>query len=367
MNFSQLNIHEALLAPLLKQGIKIPKPVQESAIPKILGGSDLIVQSQTGSGKTLAFILPLIQLIVPKNEVTQALVLAPTRELALQIFEVSKALAEAKGIKTLQIYGGKNMGQQLARLKTPPHLIIATPGRLLDHLGQGTVKLDHIKHLVIDEADQMILKGFKNEMDRILRNTPGNRQTLCFSATLPPAVKKLVYAYTISPELIEATHEPVDAATIRQEIVHTTDRQKFPDLLKAIGQDQPFLAIIFCRTKRRADELLAKMKQQKYNVAAIHSDIPQNKRERILKTFRSADLQFLIATDVAARGLDIRHVTHIYNFDVPEEADTYIHRIGRTGRAGADGYACMFVTPGNNLEFNMIERRLRANIPVREL
>lgn len=367
MNFKQLKIHDELATALTKMGIKEATPIQEQAIPKILGGKDLIAQSQTGSGKTLAFMLPVIQMLDPTKAAVQALVLAPTRELALQIFEVSQPLAKASNLSILEIYGGRNIGAQLSKLKTPPQLVIATPGRLLDHLERETLALSHIKHLIIDEADQMILRGFKNEMDQIIKQTPGNRQTLCFSATLPAAVKKLVYRYTFSPDTLEIAAKTVSIETIQQEVVHTTDRQKYPDLMKAIEEDQPFLAIIFCRTKRRADELLAKMKTKKLNVNVIHSDIPQNKRERILKNFRQADLQYLIATDVASRGLDISHVTHIYNYDVPEEADIYIHRIGRTGRAGADGYACMFVTPGNNLEFNMIERRLRSNIPVRKL
>jgi len=367
MTFTDLNIHENFNSILAKQGIKEPTPVQVQAIPEILNGSDLIAQSQTGSGKTLAFMLPIIQMLDPEKKAVQALVLAPTRELALQISEVSLSLAKAKALQTLEIYGGKNIGDQLKKLKNPPQLIVSTPGRLLDHLQRETINLSALKHLVIDEADQMILRGFKNEMDQILDNTPKNRQTLCFSATLPPAVKKLVYRYTYEPKLIEVAKGEVAIDTIKQEIIQTTDRQKFPDLMSAIDQDNPFLAIIFCRTKRRADELLAKMKKLKLNVNVIHSDIPQNKRERILKNFRQADLQYLIATDVASRGLDISHVTHIYNYDVPEDPDTYIHRIGRTGRAGQDGYTCMFVTPGNDLEFNMIERRLRSNIPIRDL
>lgn len=367
MTFTNLDIHESLIKVLANQGIKTPTPIQEQAIPAILNGDDLIAQSQTGSGKTLAFMLPIIQRLDPTKNAVQALVLAPTRELALQISETSLNLTKAKGIQSLELYGGKNIGAQLKKLKTPPQLVVATPGRLLDHLERETLNLGSLSYLVIDEADQMILRGFKNEMEKIINMTPGNRQTLCFSATLPTAVKKLVYRYTHQPKIMEVAAKTVSIDTIKQEVVHTTDRQKFPDLMAAIGEDNPFLAIIFCRTKRRADELLAKMKQLKLNVDAIHSDIPQNKRERILKRFRQADLQYLVATDVASRGLDITHVTHIYNYDVPEEADTYIHRIGRTGRAGAEGYTCMFKTPGNDLEFNLIERRLRSNIPIRKL
>ena len=367
MNFKDLGISEPLVQVLKKSGITTPTPIQEECIPLIKDYKDVIAQAQTGTGKTLAFLLPLFENISPDICATQALMITPTRELALQITEEANQLAKGKAINVLAAYGGRNIGSQLNKLKGTIHLIIATPGRLIDHLERGTIDLNKVKTVVIDEADQMLLMGFRNEVDQILRATPRNRQTLCFSATMAPNVKKLAYHYTYSPTMVTIEPKKVTIDTIRQEVIETTDRWKADTLCQVLEEDNPFLAIIFARTKRRADELFAKMKKRGFNVQVIHSDIAQNKRERILKSFRDADLQYLIATDVASRGLDISGVTHIYNYDVPETPEIYIHRIGRTGRAGEDGYTCMFVAPKDNLEFNMIERKLRRNLPKRQL
>ena len=362
MNFKDLGISEPLVQVLKKSGITTPTPIQEECIPLIKDYKDVIAQAQTGTGKTLAFLLPLFENISPDVFATQALIITPTRELALQITEEANQLANGKAINVLAAYGGRNIGSQLNKLKGTIHLIIATPGRLIDHIERGTIDLNKVKTVVIDEADQMLLMGFRNEVDQILRATPRNRQTLCFSATMAPNVKKLAYHYTYSPTMVTIEPKKVTIDTIRQEVIETTDRWKADTLCQVLEEDNPFLAIIFARTKRRADELFAKMKKRGFNVQVIHSDIAQNKRERILKSFRDADLQYLIATDVASRGLDISGVTHIYNYDVPETPEIYIHRIGRTGRAGEDGYTCMFVAPKDNLEFNMIERKLKEEL-----
>ena len=367
MNFKDLGMSEPLVQVLKKSGITTPTSIQEECIPLIKDYKDVIAQAQTGTGKTLAFLLPLFENISPDVCATQALIITPTRELALQITEEANQLAKGKAINVLAAYGGRNIGSQLNKLKGTIHLIIATPGRLIDHIERGTIDLNKVKTVVIDEADQMLLMGFRNEVDQILRATPRNRQTLCFSATMAPNVKKLAYHYTYSPTMVTIEPKKVTIDTIRQEVIETTDRWKADTLCQVLEEDNPFLAIIFARTKRRADELFAKMKKRGFNVQVIHSDIAQNKRERILKSFRDADLQYLIATDVASRGLDISGVTHIYNYDVPETPEIYIHRIGRTGRAGEDGYTCMFVAPKDNLEFNMIERKLRRNLPKRQL
>ena len=367
MNFKDLGISEPLVQVLKKSGITTPTSIQEECIPLIKDYKDVIAQAQTGTGKTLAFLLPLFENISPDVCATQALIITPTRELALQITEEANQLAKGKAINVLAAYGGRNIGSQLNKLKGTIHLIIATPGRLIDHIERGTIDLNKVKTVVIDEADQMLLMGFRNEVDQILRATPRNRQTLCFSATMAPNVKKLAYHYTYSPTMVTIEPKKVTIDTIRQEVIETTDRWKADTLCQVLEEDNPFLAIIFARTKRRADELFAKMKKRGFNVQVIHSDIAQNKRERILKSFRDADLQYLIATDVASRGLDISGVTHIYNYDVPETPEIYIHRIGRTGRAGEDGYTCMLVAPKDNLEFNMIERKLRRNLPQRQL
>lgn len=367
MNFKELGISEPFVQILKKSGIIHPTPIQTQCIPLIKDFKDVIAEAQTGTGKTLAFLLPLFEMISPEINATQALIITPTRELALQITEEANKLAAVKSINVLAAYGGRNIGSQLNKLKGTIHLIIATPGRLIDHLERGTIDLTQTKTVVIDEADQMLLMGFRNEVDQILRTTPRNRQTLCFSATMTPNVKKLAYRYTYAPVNVSIEPKKVTIDNIHQEVIETTDRWKADTLCQVLEEDQPFLAIIFARTKRRANDLFLKMKKRGFNVQVIHSDIAQNKRERILKSFRDADLQYLIATDVASRGLDISGVTHIYNCDVPETPEIYIHRIGRTGRAGDDGYTCMFVAPKDCVEFNMIERKLRRNLPKRQL
>ena len=367
MTFLDLGINETLVKKLQKSGIKQPTPIQKESIPLILSQHDLIGEAQTGTGKTLAFLLPIFQNLDAKLDYTQALILAPTRELALQITDAAKMLAKDTDISVLSVYGGTNIGSQLKKLKKRIHLIIATPGRLIDHIERETVDLSNVNTVVIDEADQMLLLGFKNEVTRILSQTPHHRQTLCFSATMSSGVKRLASSMTFEPKYVTIEASSPTVSKIRQELVETTDRWKADALCQVLLEDNPFLAIIFCRTKRRADDLYNKMKKNQFNVQVIHSDIAQNKRERILKSFRSADLQYLIATDVASRGLDISGVSHIYNFDVPETPEIYIHRIGRTGRAGDDGYTCMFYAPKDFEELNMIERRLRFNIKRREV
>jgi len=367
MNFESLGIEKASCDALKKRGIKEPTSVQQSVIPSILEGKDLIAQSATGTGKTLAFLLPLIQKADASISQLQGLILVPTRELALQIAEVAKPLAALYEIELMAIYGGKRTADQEKKLEKKPQLIVATPGRLMDHISQGNIDLTTTGTFILDEADQLLLAGFKPDIEAIILQIPGNRQTLFFSATLPPKIKKMAYRYTYQPEHYTAAVTASNQPAISQEIVPTNDRQKFPALQIVLNEDNPFLAIVFCRTKRRANELHAKMKKYKFNADVIHSDIAQNKRERILKQFRKGDLQFLIATDVAARGLDINFVTHIYNFDMPESADTYIHRIGRTGRAGATGYSCTFVTEEDTAILRAIENRTKRAIQRRSV
>ena len=367
MNFKQLGISNDLVNTLNQMGIKNPTPIQEEAIPLIINKKDIIAQSQTGTGKTFAFLLPMFENINPKDNSIQGLIITPTRELAIQISEAAQKLNETKNLNILAAYGGKDIKSQLNKLKRNIHLVIATPGRLLDHLDRDSINLSKLKTLVIDEADQMLLMGFKNEMEAIIKETNKKRQTLCFSATMDSDVKKLAYRHTKEPAEITIKSREITLDTIRQEVVETTDRHKKDALCKVLNEDNPFMAIIFCRTKRRVDALEEAMSIDGYNCEKLHSDISQAKRERIMKSFRKADIQYLIATDVASRGLDITGITHIYNYDIPETPETYIHRIGRTGRAGEEGYTCLFVAPKDDFELNAIERKLRFNIPRRHL
>ena len=367
MDFKELGISNNIIDVLKKSGIKNPTEIQSKSIVPILNGKDVIAEAQTGTGKTLAFLLPIFEKISVKDKGIQCLIVSPTRELALQITEESKKLAEGKALGVLAMYGGKDIGAQLKKLQGNINIVIATPGRLLDHIKRKTVDLSKVKTMVIDEADQMLLMGFKNEIEAIMREVPKKRQTLCFSATMDSAVKKLAYRYMNDPSVVSAKKEEVTLKNINQEVVETTDRFKREALCKVLDEDNPFMAIIFCRTKRRANELEAVMHRRKYNCEVIHSDIPQNKRERIMRAFRNADIQYLIATDVAARGLDIGGVSHIYNYDIPEKVETYIHRIGRTGRAGEEGYTCLFVDPKDFRLLGEIEEEIKFKIKRREI
>ncbi|MEG2936200.1 MAG: DEAD/DEAH box helicase [Clostridium sp.] len=365
MTFKELGINEDIIKVLKRNGITIPTDIQKGSIKDILRGKDVIAEAQTGTGKTLAFLLPIFEKLSPESKSIQCLIVAPTRELAIQITEEAMKLKEGKDIGVLAMYGGKDIGAQLNKLKGNIQMVIATPGRLLDHIERKTIDLKSLNTVVIDEADQMLLMGFKNEIDKIMKVCPKKVQTLCFSATMDSAVKKLAYRYMNDPVVVTIAKEEVTLENIKQQVVETTDRLKREALCAVLDEDNPFMAIIFCRTKRRADELEVVMHRRGYNCKVIHSDIPQNKRERIMKSFREADIQYLIATDVASRGLDINGVGHIYNYDIPEKMETYIHRIGRTGRAGEEGYTCLFVDPKDSRLLGEIEREIKFTIPRR--
>ncbi|WP_195999638.1 DEAD/DEAH box helicase [Clostridium sp. 1001271B_151109_B4] len=367
MNFKNLGISNDIDNILKKSGIQTPTPIQQNSIIHILNNKDVIAEAQTGTGKTLAFLLPIFENISLNSQGIQALIISPTRELAIQITEEANKLSSAKDIGVLSMYGGKDIGSQMKKLKGNIRLIIATPGRLLDHLKRKTVNLNTLKTVVLDEADQMLLMGFRNEIDLIMKETPKKKQTLCFSATMDSAVKKLAYRYMKDPIIVSIKKEEITLTNIKQEVVETIDREKRDTLCKILDEDNPFMAIIFCRTKRRADELEVVMHRRGYNCKVIHSDIQQSKRERIMKSFRNADIQYLIATDVASRGLDISGVDHIYNYDIPENVETYIHRIGRTGRAGEKGYTCLFVDPKDSRMLSEIEKSIKLNIPRRNI
>lgn len=367
MNFKELGISESIIKILKNSGINSPTPVQQESIGLIKEGKDVIAQAQTGTGKTLAFLLPIFENISPNINSIQGLIITPTRELAIQITAEAMKLKEAKDINILAAYGGKDIGSQLKKLKGNIHLIIATPGRLLDHIERKTVDLSQLKTFVLDEADQMFLMGFKTEVEDILKETPKNCQLLCFSATMDSQVKKLSYRYMNDPIEISIQKKQVTLENIKQEVVETTDRQKQDALCKVLDKDNPFMAIIFCRTKIRVDNLEEALHKRGYNCAKLHSDVMQSKRERIMKSFKNADIQYLIATDVASRGLDISGVSHIYNYDIPETPEDYIHRIGRTGRAGEEGYTCLFIDPKNERTLEEIEKAIKFRIPRRKL
>lgn len=355
-DFLQLGVSQRLVDRLKANGITNPTPVQAETIPIVYQHKDVISQAQTGTGKTLAFVLPMLDKIRPELPQVQGLILTPTRELALQITaEVKKLLDPSGEIKVLAVYGGQDVEAQLHKLKGHNHIVVATPGRLLDHLRRETISLADIKMLVLDEADQMLHMGFMTEVEEVLRQTPYKKQVMLFSATMPPRIRELAEQILRSPASVTVKAERVTVKDIRQWAVETTDRGKQNALVQLLETTRPYLAIIFCRTKRRASTLNAALQEMGYDSDELHGDLSQMKREQVMKRFRDAKLQLLVATDVAARGLDVEGVTHVFNYDVPQDVESYIHRIGRTGRAGEKGLAITLYAPKDKHELADIE------------
>lgn len=366
-NFETLGISKELIKELEKNGITEPTPIQEQAIPHLLNGADVIAQAQTGTGKTLAFILPIIETIDTNMENIQALIITPTRELAIQITNETQKLAQLKDINILAAYGGQDVDRQLRKLKRGVNIVIGTPGRLLDHIRRKSIELDRLKMLVLDEADEMLNMGFLQDIEAIIYNTPKSRQTMLFSATIPKDLRTLASRYMKKPIQLQIQGEGITLDEIQQIVIETTDRGKQDALCKVIDEQRPFMAIIFCRTKRRVKALNDDLRRRGYVSDEIHGDLSQAKRERVIKSFRNMEIPFLVATDVAARGLDIEGITHIFNYDIPEDAESYIHRIGRTGRAGAKGMAFTFVTNRDQNALSQIQRRIKMEIKTKSL
>ena len=361
-NFLQLGISSKITKQLEKQGISSPTPVQTKSIPKIIEGRDLIAQAQTGTGKTLAFVLPILENINPKNPYIEALIITPTRELAIQITKEINNLLTSKDANVLAVYGGQDVDRQIRNLKKQISIVVATPGRLLDHLERGTINLSRVKQFVLDEADEMLHMGFLPDIEKIIQHLNRKRQTMLFSATIPKEILSLSKRYTINPITLFIEGNNITLDKVKQIAVPTSDRGKFGILCTLLDEHSPFLAIVFCRTKRRASALNDKLKAQKYISDELHGDLSQAKRERVIKNFRNAKLVILVATDVAARGLDVEGVTHIFNYDIPADAESYIHRIGRTARAGDYGHAITLFTPKDRKYLDAIERGIKASI-----
>ncbi|MBH0175395.1 DEAD/DEAH box helicase [Fictibacillus sp. 23RED33] len=368
MGFKELGIHDELIDILLQNGIGEPTPIQKETIPVILEGKDVVGQAQTGTGKTLAFVLPLLQKVDAERDAVQGLIVAPTRELAIQITAEVRKLTEALGeINVLAVYGGQDVIAQMHKLESKVHVVVATPGRLLDHIRRETIDLSHVSTFVLDEADQMLHIGFLDDIEDIMYEVPEDRQTLLFSATMPDEVKKLAETYTNDPQDIHVKTKQITLKEIRQRIVETTDRGKQNDLVQTIRLLRPYLAIIFCRTKRRASKLNEALQNMGYNSDELHGDLSQAKREDVMRRFREGEIQYLVATDVAARGLDVDGVTHVFNYDIALDAESYIHRIGRTGRAGGKGLAVTFVAQKDRRLLQIIERETDQKLNVLKL
>ncbi|HEY4432414.1 MAG TPA: DEAD/DEAH box helicase [Paenibacillus sp.] len=361
--FKDLGVSELLCTLLQGQGIVKPTPVQEEAIPPLVQGLDVIARAKTGTGKTLAFLLPIMDKIHTERAYPQALILAPTRELALQITEEARKLARHTDVKILAVYGGQDVEKQLRKLEGGRHLIIGTPGRLLDHMRRETLDLSGVKTLVLDEADQMLHMGFLEDVETIITAVPYRRQTMLFSATMPDPIKRLAANYMKEPlDIIIKSGSPIPLDNIKQQVVECSDRNKEEALKTLIERDRPYLAIIFCRTKRRVSKLNEALQAAGYDCDELHGDLSQGKREGVMKRFRDAKLQLLVATDVAARGLDVEGITHIFNYDMPLDVDSYIHRIGRTGRAGGKGLAITFASPREQDGLDLIEHGISQRL-----
>jgi ATP-dependent RNA helicase DeaD len=364
--FLELGIGEEHIQTLKTNGVIEPTPIQEKTIPVVLTGKDVVAQAQTGTGKTLAFILPILEMIDPKKADVQALIITPTRELARQITtEVNHLIKNIDDVNVLAVYGGQDVERQIKKLKRAKQIVVGTPGRLLDHLRRGTIQLSKVSMLVLDEADQMLHMGFLTEVEEIIRRTSSNRQTLLFSATMPKQMRSLASKYMRRPEDIRVQSKQITVEETKQFIVETTDRAKQETLRNMLDQYRPFLAMIFCRTKRRASTLNDALREHGYDSNELHGDLSQAKREQVMKRFRDAKIQFLVATDVAARGLDVEGVTHVFNYDIPHDAESYIHRIGRTGRAGDEGIAITLVAPKDDQYLKLIEKGINASIEKR--
>lgn len=361
-SFLDLGLTKNINNILEQHGIQQPTPIQEQTIPSLLENKDVIGQAQTGTGKTLAFLLPIMETLDRTQKDLQALIVAPTRELAIQITNEAKKLSSGLGLNVLALYGGQDVDRQIRKLEGSIDIAIGTPGRILDHIRRGTLDLSRLKKLVLDEADQMLHIGFLPEVEQIIEQTPNDRQTMLFSATMPKEVRALSRRYMNNPQFIKAAAEQITASDIKQLVIETTDRGKLNDLEKVLKEYQPFLAIIFCRTKIRAKKLTESLAGRGYNCDELHGDLTQAKREKVMDQFRSAKIQYLVATDVAARGLDVEGVTLVVNYDIPHDTESYVHRIGRTGRAGGEGAAITLAAPKDHDYLRIIEKGLGFSI-----
>ncbi|MDF9842684.1 MULTISPECIES: DEAD/DEAH box helicase [unclassified Paenibacillus] len=360
--FAEFGLEPKVLQAITELGFEESTPIQEQAIPIALTGADMIGQAQTGTGKTAAFGIPLISKISREDERITALVMTPTRELAIQVAEEIGKLSRFKGLRSLAIYGGQDIGRQIRGLKKKPQIIIGTPGRLLDHINRKTIRLDDVQTIVLDEADEMLDMGFMEDIQSILKLVPEERQTMLFSATMPPNIQRLAQQFLKNPQHVSVIPKQISAPLIDQAYIEVPERQKFEALSRLIDMESPELAIVFGRTKRRVDELAEGLQKRGYSADGLHGDLSQNQRDAVMRKFRDGSIDVLVATDVAARGLDVSGVTHVINFDLPQDPESYVHRIGRTGRAGKEGTAWSFVTPREIDHLHLIERVTRHRI-----
>ncbi len=361
--FDDLGLSPAILETIREIGYETPSPIQAASIPHLLEGRDILGQAQTGTGKTAAFALPILSRIDLSKRVPQALILAPTRELAIQVAEAFQTYARhLEGFHILPVYGGQGMGQQLRQLARGVHVIVGTPGRVMDHLRRETLNLDSLQTLVLDEADEMLRMGFIEDVEWILEHTPDTRQTALFSATMPPVIKKIASSHLNNPAEIRIQSKTSTVESINQQYWLVSGLQKLDALTRILDADDIDAMIIFVRTKTETVELAEKLEARGYEAAALNGDMTQILREKVVDRLKRGALDIVIATDVAARGLDVERITHVVNYDIPYDTETYVHRIGRTGRAGRKGTAILFVAPRERRMLRAIEQATRQPI-----
>ncbi|WP_327109907.1 DEAD/DEAH box helicase [Nocardia sp. NBC_01730] len=359
-SFADLGIDDRILAAIADVGYESPSPIQAATIPPLLSGADVVGLAQTGTGKTAAFAIPILMGLEVAGRHPRALVLAPTRELAIQVAEAfGRYAAHIPGLHVLPIYGGQSYGVQLSGLRRGAHVVVGTPGRVIDHLEKGTLDLSQLQYLVLDEADEMLKMGFQEDVERILADTPSDKQVALFSATMPAAIRKISKQYLHDPVEITVKSKTSTATNITQRWVQVSHQRKLDALTRILEVESFEAMIIFVRTKQATEELAEKLRARGFSAAAINGDIAQNQRERTIGQLKSGALDILVATDVAARGLDVDRISHVVNYDIPHDTESYVHRIGRTGRAGRSGEALLFVAPRERHLLKSIERATR--------
>lgn len=363
MKFDELNIDERILRAIEDMGFEETSPIQTQAIPAVCEGIDVVGQAQTGTGKTAAYTVPMLMKIDPQIKKPQAIVLCPTRELAVQVAEEIRKLAKyMSDIKVLPVYGGQEIVRQIKSLKTGVQIIVGTPGRVMDHMRRKTVKFDNINMVILDEADEMLDMGFREDMETILTETPEDRQTVMFSATMPKAIMDIARNFQKDARIIKVVRKELTVSNIEQFYYEVRPKNKTEVLCRLIDIYNPRLSVVFCNTKRQVDELISELKGRGYFADGIHGDMKQQQRDRVMDDFRSGKVDILIATDVAARGIDVDDVDMVFNYDIPQDEEYYVHRIGRTGRAGRSGMALSFISGKEVYKLKDIERYCKTKI-----
>ncbi len=363
LRFENLPISEDIKKAVLEMGFEEPSPIQAQAIPVILSGVDVIGQAQTGTGKTAAFSMPMLDMINPEDKSLQAVVLCPTRELAIQVStEIQKIGKYIKGIKSLPVYGGQPIDRQIKALRGGVQIVIGTPGRVIDHINRRTLKLDNVKTVILDEADEMLDMGFREDIEMILSKTPEERQTTFFSATMPKGILDLTKAFQKNPTHIKVVRKEVTVPNIKQYYIETRSSNKLEVLTRLIDVYNPKLSVVFTNTKKGADELVSNLQARGYFADALHGDLKQTQRDIVMDKFRNSTIDILVATDVAARGIDVDDVEAVFNYDLPQDEEYYVHRIGRTGRAGRNGTSFSFVYGKDMRKMKDIERYTKAKL-----